>query len=215
MNSDDAIDQIEVEGALPLFGVTEIVGVSEFDADAGSAEAEQDAEQSDTDDESLKVKRRTDQFFASAADYYDCEDDTTSTLATASSDSKHSRAFKTVLSAATRKRDKTYSGLSAMVVFAGDHATSAPALCDWLADICLAAKARLSPAAYQVFSACFEADFQNWTSVPQVLREHIMARVGRELLRRHIVNERGNVNEYFQQRGGSLLQRTRFAKGWR
>jgi len=206
-------DACSIEDFRPMFDGSGSAADEAREQDA----AEQEESSDESSDEELRVRRRTDQFFASASDYYDCEADTTSTLALSSSDSRHCRAFKIVCSDAVQRRNRTVSGMSALISHVGHNMSSHPSICDHRAEICVASKRALrgNLNCYRLFLSMFDSDFEHWQEVPQSLRDFIMARVGKMFLKRGIVTDGGNVNEYFQQRGGSLLQKTRFAKGWR
>lgn len=80
-----------------------------------------------------------------------------------------------------------------------------PGICDFAADILLAAKHSLSAPLLRVFQWALAEDFERWLSVPVGVRQVILQRMGENLLRRKIVSRTGNTREYFsvgiRQRG--------------
>ena len=211
-SEDDALDYVVTDSVVDVeresdaaFEQQEFVAPPDVSHDASQSEGDDDEQGFRYD---LEPKRSA-QSYRSANEYEveAVEEDTSASLATKSDDSKHVRAFKIVCSEAIRRNSASFIG-NGMLFSHG----SSPSNCDYRAEICVAAKSALPLHAYRVFLVMFDTDFERWQEVSQHLRELIMARGGKMFLKRGIVTHRGNVNEYFQQRGGSLFQRTRFVR---
>lgn len=109
-------------------------------------------------------------------------------LAVRSDDNRHFIAFKQVFDELISRRQASKWSV-ARWQWTGNNQRRhdpRPSLCDFAADIFLAAKEVLTLKHYRILTSFAENDFRNWHAVPEGIRREIQGRVGANLIRKKI-----------------------------